>query len=208
MARIRIIAGMYGGFTLDVPKGTATRPTTDRVREAWASTAASLLESGFIGAHALDVFAGSGALGLEAISRGAESVVFCENNRIALQVLKNNIKKIDRQVNAEVISQNVFSEHAIALVAAKGPYSLVILDPPYAVRPEKIINLICQLYEYGALKSGCLITYEQSNEVEKGNNFDRSNSDKMTTGSMIPQWLQSVVKKRYGNTVIDYLEFD
>ncbi|MDR1083182.1 MAG: RsmD family RNA methyltransferase [Coriobacteriales bacterium] len=91
---MRIIAGRYKGQTIKALAGETTRPTTNRVKEAWASTITSLSADGFAQARVLDAFAGSGALGLEALSRGASHVTFCERNRRALEVLKANRARI------------------------------------------------------------------------------------------------------------------
>ena len=88
---MRIIAGEFRGRTLKAPKGEGTRPTTDRVREAMMSTVHSA-RGGFDDAVVLDAFAGSGALGLEALSRGARSVQFCERGGEALRALNANVR--------------------------------------------------------------------------------------------------------------------
>ena len=89
----RIIAGAYGGRQIKTPKGDGTRPTSDRVREAMFSSLESEL-GGFDGLYVLDLFAGSGALGLEAMSRGAEAVTFVEQDRRAAAVVKANVREL------------------------------------------------------------------------------------------------------------------
>ncbi|MDR0350018.1 MAG: RsmD family RNA methyltransferase, partial [Coriobacteriales bacterium] len=140
---MRIVAGRYGGRAIRTAPGLATRPTTDRVREAWASTTASLRDGGFAGARVLDAFAGSGALGLEALSRGAARVVFCENNRQALEALNENRAALaDATELSTVCSLDVFTPTAIRQLMRLGPYDLVILDPPYATLLGKIHRLL------------------------------------------------------------------
>lgn len=118
---MRIIAGQWRGRPIAAPPGTATRPTGDRTREALFSMLASRLGN-FNGLAVADLFAGSGALGLEALSRGAASCTFFETDRKALEILKTNAAKLG--ASADIRAQS-------ALNAGGGPYDLVLLDPPY-----------------------------------------------------------------------------
>ena len=121
---MRVIAGRYGGRHLQAPAGAATRPTSDRVREALFSVLGARVE----GARVLDLFAGSGALGLEALSRGAERVTFVDSAPAALRVLRANLAALG--ADAEVVRADAVRW----LRAASGgerQYSLVFLDPPY-----------------------------------------------------------------------------
>ena len=119
---MRIIAGRWRGRPLLAPPGDSTRPTADRVREALFSMLASRL-GGFEGLQVADLFAGSGALGLEALSRGAAHCVFVENDRRAVEAIRANIAALG--ASGEVLARN--AEHA-ALLA---PVDLAFLDPPY-----------------------------------------------------------------------------
>lgn len=121
---MRIIAGMWRGRPLATPRGDATRPTADRVREALFSMLASRL-GGFEDLTVADLFAGSGALGLEALSRGAASCLFVEQDRAALDTLKANIAKLEAK-GADVRAGSV-----LALGPAPRPLDLLLLDPPY-----------------------------------------------------------------------------
>lgn len=120
---MRIIAGSWRGRAIVAPKGEATRPTADRTREALFSMLASRLGD-FEGLSVVDLFAGSGALGLEALSRGAESCLFVEQDKPALDALRANIAKLGAK--AEVSAQSV-----LTLGPATKPYDLILLDPPY-----------------------------------------------------------------------------
>lgn len=120
---MRIIAGQWRGRPIIAPKGEATRPTADRTREALFSMLASRLGS-FEELAVADLFAGSGALGLEALSRGAASCVFVEQDRAAVDALKTNIAKLGAK--ADVRAQSV-----LALPPATRPYDLILMDPPY-----------------------------------------------------------------------------
>lgn len=121
---MRVIAGSAGGIPLKVPQGD-TRPTTDRVREALFSNLASHLP----GARVLDLFAGSGALGIEALSRGAASALFIEHNRAAAEVLRGNLQKT-RLTGGTLRQMDVF--RALADLARTGQtFDLIFADPPY-----------------------------------------------------------------------------
>ncbi len=121
---MRIISGIYGGRRLVAPKGDIARPTQDRVREAWFS----ILGAEVDGARVLDLFAGSGALGLEALSRGAASAEFVEQARASLIALAANIEALGVEEVAKIRKGD-------ALKAAEGlepgSYDLVFADPPY-----------------------------------------------------------------------------
>jgi len=121
---VRIIAGEWGGRRIQAPPGSGTRPTADRVREAWMSAIAPEIP----GARVLDLFAGSGALGLETLSRGAASVVFVEQAPAALRVLQANLEALGAADRAEIVRGD-----ALRFVAAlePGAFDLVLADPPY-----------------------------------------------------------------------------
>ena len=125
---MRIIAGEWRGRRLKAPSGRSVRPTADRVREAWMSAMGPSIS----GAHVLDLFAGSGALGLETLSRGAEEVVFVEHARGALKALRSNIEQLQAGVRCTVVQRDAMKfvagleEHAFDLAMADPPYDLVM----------------------------------------------------------------------------------
>ena len=121
---MRVIAGEWRGRPLVTPKGDTTRPTADRTREALFSMLASRLGS-FEELAIADLFAGSGALGLEALSRGAASCLFVEQDKAALDALRANIAKLGAK-GAEVRPGSV-----MALGPARAPLDLILMDPPY-----------------------------------------------------------------------------
>ncbi len=136
---MRIIAGQWRGRPLVAPKGDATRPTADRTREALFSMLASRVGS-FEGLAVADLFAGSGALGLEALSRGGASCLFVEQDKPALDALRANIAKLDAG-GADVRATSV-----LALGPARAPLDIVMMDPPYgtgagAVAADKLARL-------------------------------------------------------------------
>ena len=135
---MRVIAGQWRGRKLGAPAGLTTRPTSDRTREALFSMLASRLGS-FEGLAAADLFAGSGALGIEALSRGAASCMFVEQDRAALTALRANLEKLG--VRADVRAQSV-----LGLGPAPAPLDLILMDPPYgtgagAVALDKLARL-------------------------------------------------------------------
>ena len=123
LTRMRVVAGALGGRRLVAPDGTSTRPTTDRVREAVFN---SLGSAGVLdGAIVADLYAGSGAIGIEALSRGAERCVFVERDRAALRALHDNLDALDLAGRAKVLASDALS------VAATIDADIVFADPPY-----------------------------------------------------------------------------
>jgi 16S rRNA (guanine966-N2)-methyltransferase len=121
---MRVIAGSAKGRTLDAPRGGATRPATDRIRE----TLFAILEPVIDEARVLDLFAGVGTLGIEALSRGAVRATFVERSAEALKALRRNITATGFADRAEVIAANVLG----FLESIAGPYDVVFCDPPFA----------------------------------------------------------------------------
>jgi 16S rRNA (guanine966-N2)-methyltransferase len=122
---MRIIAGKFRGRKLAVPKGLDVRPTADRVKEALFS----ILGYQVVGATVLDLFAGAGALGLEALSRGAERVVFVEQRPKSIDAIRANLDAVVAADQAGIVRQDL--TRGLGLAAGQGPYHLVFLDPPY-----------------------------------------------------------------------------
>ena len=122
---MRIISGQWRGRKLVAPKGDATRPTADRMRETLFSMLTSRLGD-FDGLQVADLFAGSGALGLEALSRGAASCLFVEQDRAAIDAIRANITALGAHTSARVESGS-----ATQLRAAPQPIDLILVDPPY-----------------------------------------------------------------------------
>lgn len=122
---MRIVAGTLGGRRLHAPEGDATRPTTDRVREALFSILGDIDD-----AVVLDLYAGTGALGLEALSRGAKRVVFVESASKAATVLRKNVDELGQRDRCELIARPI--ERSFAEIERRGPFDLVFVDPPYA----------------------------------------------------------------------------
>lgn len=137
---MRIIAGEWRGRRLTAPSGDTTRPTADRTRETLFSMLTSRLGS-FDDLAVLDLFAGSGALGLEALSRGAARATFVEQDRAALDALRSNVAALEAGVRAELRAGSV-----LALGPATRAYDVILMDPPYrsgagAVALDKLARL-------------------------------------------------------------------
>lgn len=147
---MRIIAGEARGRRLFAPEGDETRPTSDRVREALFN----IIRGDVPGARALDLFAGSGALGLEAISRGAESAVFCDASKKAVAAVKRNIDLMRCADRTRVIQGDWRS-------ALTGRYSLVFIDPPYRLT-DVYAQAADALISGGHLTDDALIVMERA----------------------------------------------
>jgi len=125
LSEIRIIAGRWGRRRLKVPRARSVRPTPERAREAWLNVLASVLED----ARVLDLFAGSGALGLEALSRGARHATFVDKDRRVIDCLRGNIAALDASSACTVVCGDVFS---FLEDVGRGDYDIAFADPPYA----------------------------------------------------------------------------
>lgn len=183
----RIISGSAGGRSLRTLDGAGTRPTTDRVREALFSR---LEHRGLLdGSHVLDLYAGSGALGLEAASRGAAHVLLVESNRRAAAVIRHNVQIVGRS-GVRMLTDTV----ARALRA--GPPSgirmdLVLIDPPYELCEEALAQDLAALVAQEWLASDAFVVVERS-----------SRSPQPTW----PEGLELSGEKRYGETTIWFAE--
>ncbi len=188
---MRIIAGEFRGRTLKAPKGVTTRPTTDRVRESVMSMVASIRGS-FENCVVLDAFAGSGALGLEALSRGARCVHFYERDFKALCALNENVQALDINSSSVFVHKDdVLRNPPLNVNVA---FDLIFLDPPYALAAQDVLGMIAQLREGGALGSEALVVYEHS----------VATSDEATQTARLYN-LPLARRKKYGDTVIDIL---
>ena len=151
---MRIVAGSHRGARIFAPRGLDTRPTSDRVREA-----AFNLIGPVEGASVLDLYAGSGAMGLEALSRGAESAVFVESDRDACRTIERNLDKLGLQA-AEIARRDVLR----FLASERRRFDLILVDPPYDVVESVAVRLA--VYLPAVLAENGLVALESSSRLE------------------------------------------
>ncbi|MGF1647850.1 MAG: 16S rRNA (guanine(966)-N(2))-methyltransferase RsmD [Kineosporiaceae bacterium] len=151
----RIIAGVAGGRRLAVPRGTGTRPTSDRVRESMFSRLESL--GAVDGARVLDLYAGSGALGLEAVSRGAVSAVLVEADRRAADLARRNARDLGLD-GVRVVTDRV--ERYLSTARRDDEFDLVLCDPPYALAGDTLAAVLAELAPVVA--AGGVVAVERS----------------------------------------------
>lgn len=157
---MRVTGGEFGGRNLKVPKTDAIRPTQDRVREALFN----IIQFEVPGSDFLDLFAGSGAVGIEALSRGAKSVTFVELNRLHLKVLNENLGMLRSSCAQDASSAVVSSDAYRYLANYSGPgFSIAFADPPYALGEDKgYAAVLTTLAERGVVRPGGLFIAEMT----------------------------------------------
>ena len=180
---MRVISGKARGVTLKTPTGMATRPTADRVKEAIFS----IIQFDLPGASVLDLFGGTGQLGIEALSRGAKRAVFIDEREDACKLIKENLKRTKLESQGQVIR----SDYSAYLKSVSQKFDIIFLDPPYAeVFLENSLNLITQI---DILQSGGIIVTERPVEKALLWNFPGYNRSK---------------DYKYGNTLITLFRKD
>ncbi|MHC1786280.1 MAG: 16S rRNA (guanine(966)-N(2))-methyltransferase RsmD [Christensenellales bacterium] len=178
---MRIIAGDYRSRRIVAPAGDRTRPTLDQTRESLFN----VLQGQVAGARVLDLFAGSGALGLEALSRGASLAVFCDNNREAAGAVRQNLRSLRAEDRARVLQMDCMQ--ALAVLSAEGQcFDLVFLDPPYQMDYGPVLLALARA---GILAQGSLVIVEHERRKPLP----------------IPAGLESIRQKEYRDTVIDFV---
>jgi 16S rRNA (guanine(966)-N(2))-methyltransferase RsmD len=155
----RIVAGQHGGRRLAAPAGARTRPTSDRVREALFSALESLTD--LPGARFADLYAGSGAVGLEALSRGAEHVLLVESDPKAARVARENIAVLGVAPQVKLVTAKVGTVLDAGRDTAE-PYDIVFADPPYAIPEEEISAMLAALVGGGWLAADAVVVVERS----------------------------------------------
>ncbi|MFD3536104.1 16S rRNA (guanine(966)-N(2))-methyltransferase RsmD [Streptomyces sp. NPDC058664] len=153
----RVIAGTAGGRRLAVPPGNGTRPTSDRAREGLFSTWEAF--HGLDGSRVADLYAGSGAVGIEALSRGAAHALLVEADARAAKTIRDNVRSIGLP-GAELRTGK--AEQIVTGPAPAEPYDLVFLDPPYAVTDAELREILLTLRSGGWLSEDALVTVERS----------------------------------------------
>ena len=186
---MRIVAGEWRGRAIAAPKGSATRPTSDRVREAVFSAVRSRIGD-LAGCRVLDAFAGSGALAFEALSRGAVSAVLIEPDRDARDAIARNAAALGASGAVAVLPGDAFRLTGRAING--GPFALLFLDPPYRILPAQVSSLLEGLASAGSLAEGALVVYEHAAGVD-------------------PEWpmgFDSQGDRRYGTTAVSYATYE
>lgn len=182
---MRVIAGSARGRPLKAPPGAGTRPTSDRVREALFSALGDTVP----GASVLDLYAGSGALAVEALSRGAARAVLVERERLAAQTIAGNLER------AGVADRATLLRMAVERYCADpvgGPFALVLADPPYAEPLPAVYRLLDRLHRNAALQEGAVVVVERDRR-------DPALDDPP------PDSLAFDRRRSYGDTVLTYL---
>ena len=189
---MRIVGGEWRGRGLEAPRGReVSRPTTDRVREAMASMVDSALDGGIEGAHVLDAFGGTGALGIEMLSRGASYAAFFDIDRGAAALIKRNLQKL----GCDTARFRVIAGDA-AQAARRGrvpgaPSDLVLMDPPYVLGTAPAESLLNALVECDLLAAGAIALFERS----------------IDTPALAVSGFTTLREKRYGSTAVDLLRY-
>lgn len=178
---MRIIAGIAKGRKLKTLQGAVVRPTSDKVRGAIFN----ILGEVVVGASVLDLFSGSGALGIEALSRGAKSAVFVDNDIRCVNIIRENLKNC--KFSGEVIREDVYK---VFNKLEKKNFNIVFADPPYGLDLAK--NLLSQLDKNSILKDFCIIVIEHSkrDEIEEPS-----------------PWIK-IQQKRYGETTVSFYKYE
>ena len=161
---LRIISGKARGTKLDTLEGLDTRPTLDRIKESLFN----ILQNKIYESKVLDLFAGSGALGLETLSRGANEAILCDNSYKAIKIIKNNIAKTHCEKQTKVIN-NDYKETLEMLKNEK--FDIIFLDPPYESQFD--IQALKIIIENDMLSKEGIIVLETDNEKEKKENLDK-----------------------------------
>jgi 16S rRNA (guanine966-N2)-methyltransferase len=155
---LRVIAGSARGRRLIAPEGEQVRPTKDIAREAMFSALDA--RGALDGAAVLDLYAGTGALGIEALSRGAAEAVFVERDRGALDAIRANVEVLSDEEPIAVVARDV-ARFVAAGPPPEAPFDLVFIDPPYRTDDEEITDLLVALSAPGWLAPGAIVTVER-----------------------------------------------
>jgi 16S rRNA (guanine966-N2)-methyltransferase len=185
---MRIVAGQHKGRHLAVPHGRDTRPTSDRVREAIYNVLSHGFELDFDGLVALDVCAGTGALALEALSRGAARAIFIDNAQAALDCVAANVETLKEGAQASILRRDI--RRLGAKPASAEPAGLAFFDPPY--RENMIAPALVAAGEGGWLADGAVVVVETADDEE----ID------------IPRRFSALDERRYGKTLVRFLKYD
>ncbi len=157
---MRVIAGKARSLKLKTIEDMSTRPTTDRIKE----TLFNILNPYIPGARFLDLFAGSGAIGIEALSRGAKNATFVENNRKCVDCIKDNLKHTKLIDDAVILNKT--AQMALEELRNKEPFDIIFMDPPYDNLYER--DILYRLHDYGMVNEDTIIIVEASLDTDFG----------------------------------------
>lgn len=158
---MRITGGRARGIPLSAPKGDGTRPATDQLREAVFSSLGPRIE----GARIADLFAGTGAYGLEAMSRGASSGLFVENSREVVACLKKNLTAVCKSSGTSPSDWQVLAQKIYTIPKNLGPFDIVFMDPPYAMIEERIPEIFAE-HIAGMVADQGLVCFEMPGHLD------------------------------------------
>lgn len=181
---MRVVSGSCKGHPLKAVPGSTTRPTTDKVKEAIFNIIGPYFNGGLV----LDLFGGSGGLGIEALSRGMDKAIFVDRDSKAVQVIRQNVESC-RLVDRVEIYRNDAERALKALVKRELSFDVILLDPPY--KDQKVVSLIDIIDQQGLLSKKGLVMVEHANEVK------------------LPEKISSLIRKKhenYGITAISIYE--
>jgi 16S rRNA (guanine966-N2)-methyltransferase len=181
---VRVIAGSARRRRLVAPAGTSARPTTDRVKE---SVFAALGDARLNGAVVLDLYAGSGALAIEALSRGAARAVLVDRDRTAIEAIEHNLDATGLAERARV--QQGRADAFLRRLPAEAPFDLVFLDPPYEQAPTDLDAVLADLARPGWLAPGATVVVERA----------AHGADRLAW----PEWWATTWERGYGDTLVN-----
>ncbi len=183
---MRVISGKVRGLKLNTPKNDDVRPTTDRVKESLFN----IINSYIMDSEVLDLFAGTGSLGIECLSRGAAGCVFVDSSRESLQVVKSNIKKA-RMENESIVINTTYQDAIKKLSIQNKKFDLIFMDPPYY--KDMFVDALSRIGENNLLQEDGLIVVEHDSK------------------EILPEQIGNIIKtkiKKYGNTTITLYQME
>ena len=195
---MRIIAGTHRGRPLVTPKGNHTRPTRGLVRESIFN----IIRNEIIGAAVLDLFAGSGAMGLEALSRGAASVVFVDNAKPAWDAMDQNVRALKMTDRCRLLYLD-YADALRRLQSEKLLFDIIFLDPPYEM--TGMDTLLSQIQKSGVMKRGALVIFEHAKQARQADNF-RAGNARAKWNASIPLGFLIVDERSYGETSASFIQ--
>ncbi|WP_372680369.1 16S rRNA (guanine(966)-N(2))-methyltransferase RsmD [Desulfosarcina sp.] len=182
---MRVISGALKGRRLMAPAGMATRPTADRIKES----VFNILAGGVQAKKVLDLFAGTGALGIEALSRGAASAVFVDQAKAALSAIRRNLRELRLEDRSRVIQWNIL-RNLNCLVPERDSFDLVFMDPPYET--NAISSALAGLSSCGALTTGARVVIEHSSREPIA----------QPMGGLV-----LIDQRRFGKTLVSFIDY-